>query len=149
MFDTSIRDKALRARRQRLAEEQAELLDRVSRTLQELREPLGIESAYVVGSLRSPDSWREASDVDVAVGGSSAIVLEIMKALEEATGRAVDVVRGDRLRPGRVAAVPPLLPPRVHGGPGSRQGGGPRGPGRGNPARLRPGVGAIPGTPAA
>ena len=64
MFDTSILDKALRERRQRLAAEQAELLDRVSRTLQELRESLAIESAYIVGSLRSPDCWKESSDVD-------------------------------------------------------------------------------------
>ena len=96
MFDTSILDKALRERRQRLAAEQAELLDRVRRTLQELREPLGIESAYVVGSVRSPDAWRESSDVDVAVGGCSPMVLEVMKALEEATGRAVDVIDLDR-----------------------------------------------------
>ena len=96
MFDTSTLDKALRERRQRLAAEQAELLGRVRRTLQELREPLGIESAYVVGSLRSPDSWRESSDVDVAVGGCSPMVLEVMKALEEATGRAVDVIDLDR-----------------------------------------------------
>lgn len=96
MFDTSTLDKAQRERRQRLAAEQAELLDRVRRALLELREPLGIESAYVVGSLRSPDAWRESSDVDVAVGGCSAMVLELMKALEEATGREVDVIGLDR-----------------------------------------------------
>ena len=96
MFDTSTPDKALRERRQRLAAEQAELLDRVRRALQQLREPLGIESAYVVGSLRSPDSWKESSDVDVAVGGCSPMVLEVMRALEEATGREVDVIDLDR-----------------------------------------------------
>ena len=96
MFDTSILDKAVRERRQRLAAEQAEMLDRVRRTLLDLRESLGIEAAYIVGSLRSPDSWDESSDVDVAVGGSSAFVLEIMKALEEATGREVDVIDLDR-----------------------------------------------------
>ncbi len=96
MFDTSTLDKAVRERRQRLAAEQAELLDRVRRTLLELREPFGIEAAYIVGSLRSPDWWRESSDVDVAVGGCSPIVLEIVKALEEATGRAVDVIDLDR-----------------------------------------------------
>ena len=96
MFDTSTLDKALRERRQRPAAEQAELLDRVRRTLLELREPLGIESAYVVGSLRSPDSWKESSDVAVAVGGCSPMVLEVMRALEEAAGRAVDVIDLDR-----------------------------------------------------
>ena len=96
MFDTSTLDKALRERRQRLAAEQAELLERVRRALLELREPLGIESAYIVGSLCSPAAWEESSDVDVAVGGCSTIVLEIMKALEDVTGRAVDVIDLDR-----------------------------------------------------
>ncbi len=96
MFDTSIFDEAIRARRQRLAAEQAELLDCVRRILLELRQPLGIEAAYIVGSLRSPDSWRESSDIDVAVGGCSPVVLTIMKALEDATGRMVDVIDLDR-----------------------------------------------------
>ena len=96
MFDTSILDEAIRARRQRLAAEQAELFDCVRRTLLELREPLGIEAAYIVGSLRSPDSWREASDIDVAVAGCSPVVLELMKELEDATGRVVDVIDLDR-----------------------------------------------------
>ena len=89
MFDTSILDEAIRARRQRLAAEQAKLLDCVRRTLLELREPLGIEAAYIVGSLRS-------SDIDVAVAGCSPVVLEIMKVLEDATGREVDVIDLDR-----------------------------------------------------
>lgn len=96
MFDTSLLDKAIKDRRQRLAAEQAELLDRVRRTLLELREPLGIDRAYIVGSLRSPDFWRESSDIDVAVGGCSPMVLDVMKAVEDATGRAVDVIDLDR-----------------------------------------------------
>lgn len=96
MFDTSIRDRAGQARRQRLAAEQTELLHRVRRTLTALREPLGIRAAYVVGSLRSPDFWRESSDVDVAVAGCSHVLLDVMKALEDATGRAVDVIDLDR-----------------------------------------------------
>ncbi len=67
MFDTSILDEAIRARRQKLAAEQAELLAGVRRTLLELRKPLGIEAAYIVGSLRSPDSWRESSGKEVDV----------------------------------------------------------------------------------
>lgn len=72
------------------------MLDRVRRALLELREPLGVESAYVVGSLRSPARWRESSDVDVAVSGCSHAVLDVMKALEGATGRPVDVIDLDR-----------------------------------------------------
>ena len=96
MFDTSIREEATRERRRRLAAEQAELLLRVRRTLLDLREPLGVATAYVVGSLRSPERWHESSDVDVAVGGCSAVVLDLMKALEDTTGRAVDVIDLDR-----------------------------------------------------
>ena len=96
MFDTSMRDEATRERRRRLAAEQAELLLRVRRTLLDLREPLGVEIAYIVGSLCSPERWRESSDVDVAVGGCSAVVLDVMKALEDTTGRAVDVIDLDR-----------------------------------------------------
>jgi len=96
MFDTRILDDAIRARRQRLAAEQAELLACVRRTLLELREPLGIEAAYIVGSLRSPDAWRESSDIDVAVAGGSPVVLELMKKLEDATGKEVDVIDLDR-----------------------------------------------------
>ena len=95
-YDTSILDRALRARRRRLAGEQAELRPRVERALLALRDRFGVRSAYVVGSLRSPDRWREGADVDVAVGGCSHAVLDVMKAIEDATGRVVDVIDLDR-----------------------------------------------------
>ena len=95
-FDTSIRDRAIRDRRRRLAAEQAELLPRVRQALLELREPLGVQSAYIVGSVLSPEIWRESSHIAVAVGGCSHAVLEVMKALEDATGRTVDVIDLDR-----------------------------------------------------
>ena len=95
-FDTSVRDKAIRDRRRRLAAEQAELLQRVRQALLDLREPLGVRSAYIVGSLLSPECWTESSDVDVAVGGCSHTVLDVMKALEDATGKTVDVIDVDR-----------------------------------------------------
>ena len=50
----------------------------------------------MVGSLRSPDLWKESSHVAVAVRGCSRSILEVMKALEDATGRAVDVIDLDR-----------------------------------------------------
>jgi predicted nucleotidyltransferase len=95
-YDTSIRDRAIRDRRRRLAAEQAELLRRVRQALLDLREPLGVRSAYIVGSVLSPERWTESSDVDVAVGGCSRAVLDVMKALEDATGKAVDVIDLDR-----------------------------------------------------
>ena len=95
-FDTCVRDKAMRDRRQRLAAEQAELLQRVRQALLDLREPLGVRKAYIVGSVLSPECWTESSDVDVAVGGCSHTVLDVMKAIEDATGRDVDVIDLDR-----------------------------------------------------
>ena len=95
-FDTSVRDKSIQDRRRRLAAEQAEMLQCVRHALFNLREPLGVRSAYIVGSVLSPEFWTESSDVDVAVGGCSHAVLDVMKALEDATGRAVDVIDLDR-----------------------------------------------------
>ncbi len=95
-FDTSVRDKAIRDRRCRLAAEQARLLKGVQQVLLELREPLGVRSAYIVGSVLSPGRWTESSDVDVAVGGCSHAVLDVMKELEDATGKTVDVIDLDR-----------------------------------------------------
>lgn len=95
-YDTGTLDRAMRARRRRLADEQAGLRRRVERGLLALRDRLGVRSAYIVGSLRSPDDWAEDSDVDVAIGGCSHAVLEVMKVLEDATGRAVDVIDLDR-----------------------------------------------------
>ena len=95
-FDTSVRDKAIRDRRRRHAAEQAELLKRVRQALLDIREPLGVRSAYIVGSVLSPERWTESSDVDVAVGGCSHAVLDVMKALEDATGKTVDVIDLDR-----------------------------------------------------
>ena len=95
-FDTSIRDKAIRDRRRRLAAEQAELLKRVRQALLDLREPISVRSAYIVGPVLLPEIWRESSRIEVAVGGCSHAVLEVMKALEDATGRTVDVIDLDR-----------------------------------------------------
>ena len=95
-FDTSRRDKAVRARRRRLAAEQAALLPRVRQALLELREPLGVRSAYIVGPVLRPEFWSETSAIAVAVEGCSSAVLEVMKAVEDATGKIVNVVDLDR-----------------------------------------------------
>ena len=95
-FDTSIRDKALRDRRRRLAAEQAELLPRVRQALLELREPLDVRAAYIVGPVLWPEFWSETSAIAVAVEGCSSAVLDVMKALEDATGRVVNVIDLDR-----------------------------------------------------
>ena len=95
-FDTGVLDRAIRDRRRRLAAEQAELLSRVRQALQELREPLGVRSAYIVGPVLRPEFWSETSAIAVAVEGCSSGVLEVMKAVEDATGKVVNVIDLDR-----------------------------------------------------
>lgn len=95
-FDTSRLDKAVQAGRRRLAAEQAELLPRVRQALLELRETLGVRSAYIVGPVLRPEFWSETSAIAVAVEGCSSTVLDVMKAVEDATGRVVNVIDLDR-----------------------------------------------------
>ena len=71
-------------------------MKRVRQALLDVRDPLGVRSAYILGSVLSPECWTESSDVDVAVGGCSHAVLGVMKELEDATGKTVDVIDLDR-----------------------------------------------------
>jgi len=91
-FDTSIRDRAIKERRERLEKERRGLLDVVENTLRENREKYNIREAYITGSLRQPHRWYQFSDVDVAVGGCSEHIFSIMGELEEATEKEVDVI---------------------------------------------------------
>lgn len=95
-FDTSVLDRAIRDRRRRLAAEQAQLLQCARQALLEVREPLGVRSAYILGPVLRPEFWKETSAVAVALGGCSHAVLDVMKVLEDATGRVVNVVDLDR-----------------------------------------------------
>ncbi len=91
-FDTSLFDQALRKRREKRSRERRECLDTVTGTLHRVRSQYDIREAYVTGSLIVEYRWNEDSDVDVAVGGCSGSVLDVMKALEDATGKVVDVI---------------------------------------------------------
>jgi predicted nucleotidyltransferase len=87
---THILDAAIRRRRERLERERRAVLEDVIRALLSAGALLGIEEAYVVGSVASEGEWTDGSDVDVAIAGGDP--LAVMRILEEATGRAVDVV---------------------------------------------------------
>ena len=93
-FDTSVLDAAIRRRRDRLERERAELLERVSAALRAKAGALGIRQAYVFGSLTRKHGWGDASDVDVAIHGGDP--LAVMRMVEDASGRAVDVIDLDR-----------------------------------------------------
>ena len=91
-FDTSVRDHALKQKRERLEQERLRLLQVVEKTLKENREKYGISEAYITGSLLQPHRWYPFSDVDIAVGGCSQHILSIMGDLEDATEKEVDVI---------------------------------------------------------
>jgi predicted nucleotidyltransferase len=91
-FDTSIRDRAVKQRRERLEQERRALLGVVEKTLRENREKYNIREAYITGSLLQPHRWYTLSDIDVAVGGCSQHIFSIMGELEEATEKEVDVI---------------------------------------------------------
>ncbi len=91
-FDTSIRDRALKQKRERLEQERRKLLQIVEKTLRENQEKYGISEAYITGSLLQSHRWYPFSDVDVAVGGCSQHILSIMGDLEDATEKEVDVI---------------------------------------------------------
>ena len=91
-FDTSIRDRAIKQRRERLEKERRRLIYVVAGTLREIREKYGIREAYITGSLLQSHRWYRLSDVDVIVSGCSRHVLSIMRDVEKATDKDVDVI---------------------------------------------------------
>jgi predicted nucleotidyltransferase len=89
---TPVLDEFLTKKREQMENNRKVLLQRTLMALRAIRDRYVIEDAYVVGSLASPGRWSEFSDIDVAVSGASAHVLAVMKELEEATGRTIDVI---------------------------------------------------------
>ncbi len=90
-YDTSLLDRILLEKHKRLEDERQKLLSITKNVLISIKKKYRIKSAYILGSLLKK-RWNESSDVDVAVSGASGYILEIMKELEEATKRAVDVI---------------------------------------------------------
>jgi len=91
-FDTSIRDRAIKERRERLEKERRRLIYVVADVLRENREKYHIREAYITGSLLQSYRWYDLSDVDVVVSGCSQHILSIMGDVEEATDKDVDVI---------------------------------------------------------
>lgn len=95
-YDTSIRDSAIKERREHLEQERCRLLDIVKRTLVEIRDKYDIQEAYIIGSLLQSRRWYAFSDIDVAVSACSKYLFSIMAELEEATDKDIDVIELDR-----------------------------------------------------
>ena len=92
MFETDVLDRALKARRGQRNRERVALIDRVASALRVCREKYGVREALIVGSLIFPHRWDHKSDVDVAIGGASNHILDVMKVVEDAVERDVDVI---------------------------------------------------------
>jgi predicted nucleotidyltransferase len=91
-FDTYILDEIFEERRRKLEQERKYVLSVARKTLFDIRRKYGIGQAFILGSLVQSNRWDSFSDVDVAVSDCSASVLEIMRELEVATQRQVDVI---------------------------------------------------------
>lgn len=92
MFETDVLDRALKSRRGQRNKERVALIDQVASALRVCREKYGVREAFIVGSLLFFHRWDHKSDVDVAIGGASACVLDVMKVVEDAVKRDVDVI---------------------------------------------------------
>lgn len=92
MFETDILDRTLETQRERRNRERIALIGRVAVALRVCRDRYGLREAWVVGSLLFADRWDERSDVDVAIGGVSDRVLDVMRVVEDAVARDVDVI---------------------------------------------------------
>ena len=92
MFDTDVLDRTLETRRRQRNRERVALIDRVASALRVCREKYGVREAFIIGSLLFSHRWGHESDIDVAIGGASARVLDVMKVVEDAVDRDVDVI---------------------------------------------------------
>lgn len=95
MFDTDVLDRALKTRRGQRNRERVALIDRVACALRVCRDKYGVREAFIVGSLLYFYRWDHKSDVDVAISGASMHVLDVMKVVEDAVERDVDVINLD------------------------------------------------------
>ena len=92
MFETDVLDRTLKTRRRQRNLERVALIDQVASALRVCREKYGVREAFIVGSLLFFYRWDHKSDVDVAIGGAPGRVLNVMKVVEDAVDRDVDVI---------------------------------------------------------
>ncbi len=95
-FDTSIRDRAIKQRRERLEKERRRLIYVVASTLRESREKYSIREAYITGSLLQSHRWYQFSDVDVVVSGCSQHIFSILRTYIESGSDIQKQSRGCR-----------------------------------------------------
>ena len=92
MFNTQVLDKAIRRRCADRENKRLAMLQKTTQALIDIQSRFECREAYIVGSLLVENRWCDTSDVDVALSGCSNHLLAVMKVLEDATGRDVDVI---------------------------------------------------------
>ncbi|MEO0123869.1 MAG: nucleotidyltransferase domain-containing protein [candidate division WOR-3 bacterium] len=90
-YDTFLLDLILSEKNKRLEDKRRRLLSITENILISMKRKYRIKSAYILGSLLKK-RWNDSSDIDVAVSGASEYILNIIKELEDATEREVDVI---------------------------------------------------------
>jgi hypothetical protein len=92
-YDTSVLDKAIAEKRVRLERKRRETLDRVLKLLDEHGPALGLDQAYVFGSVTDASRYAALSDVDVAVERiTPRHFFQMMTIFSSALGCEVDVI---------------------------------------------------------
>lgn len=104
-FDTSVLDKAIAQRSDRLEVERQRLLTQTVELLEAHNEQYGIRLAYIFGSVAQPHRFHEQSDVDIAIEtGRPLLLTEAIGRFSSLLGRDVDLINlatvsfADRIR---------------------------------------------------
>lgn len=106
-YDTSVRDQAVARDRERREELRLRMLQAIKEALAAHAKELGIDYAYIHGSVIRPGAFRDDSDIDVAVPEANPVV--VAGRLTHAVGREVHVLELDDSRAARRARTEGML----------------------------------------
>lgn len=91
-YDTSVWRKTIARKKQEQEEKRCDYLSRVQEILTQYFAEGGADSVYICGSLLSPNSFTEESDIDIAVSGLRGNILRVSADLENEIGRDIDLI---------------------------------------------------------
>jgi len=91
-YDTSVWRQAIARKKQEQEEKRCDYLSRVKEILIQHFAEGGADSVYICGSLLSPNSFTDESDIDIAVFGLVGNALRVSADLENKIGREIDLI---------------------------------------------------------
>ena len=91
-YDTSVWRQAIARKKQEQEEKRCDYLSRVKEILIQHFAEGGADSVYICGSLLSPNSFTDESDIDIAVSGLVGNALRVSADLENKIGREIDLI---------------------------------------------------------